>query len=36
VMMCRMGKVSLLTGLAGKKTHFLSFCATKKIGGSLL
>lgn len=33
--MCRMGKVSLLTGLAGKKTHFLPFLATKEIGGSL-
>lgn len=31
MMMCPTGKVSLLTGLAGKKTHFLSFWATKEM-----
>lgn len=31
MMMCPTGKVSLLTGLAGKKIHFLSFWATGKI-----
>lgn len=30
-MMCPTGKVSLLTGLAGKKVRFLSFWATKEI-----
>lgn len=31
MMMCPTGKVSLLTGLAGKKIHFLSFWATEEI-----
>lgn len=31
MMMCPTGKVSLLTGLAGKKIHFLSFWATEEM-----
>lgn len=31
MMMCPTGKVSLLTGLAGKKIRFLSFWATKEM-----
>lgn len=31
MMMCPTGKVSLLTGLAGKKIHFLSFWAIEEM-----
>lgn len=31
MMMCPTGKVSLLTGLAGKKIPFLSFWATEEM-----